>query len=90
MVTGYQKIEKRKVTSAVTTVRAEDIKSIGVASIDQMLEGKVAGLMATPTNGAPGAPAKMRVRSTVSLTGSTDPLWVLDFRRERYSKGFWE
>ncbi|MBD9179409.1 MAG: SusC/RagA family TonB-linked outer membrane protein [Odoribacter splanchnicus] len=78
VVTGYQKIEKRKVTSAVTTVRAEDIKSIGVASIDQMLEGKVAGLMATPTNGAPGAPAKMRVRSTVSLTGSTDPLWVLD------------
>lgn len=78
VVTGYQKIEKRKVTSAVTTVRAEDIKSIGVASIDQMLEGKVAGLMATPTNGAPGAPAKMRVRSTVSLSGSTDPLWVLD------------
>lgn len=78
VVTGYQKIEKRKVTSAITTVKAEDIKSIGVASVDQMLEGKVAGLMATPTNGAPGAPAKMRVRSTVSLTGSTDPLWVLD------------
>lgn len=78
VVTGYQKIEKRKVTSAITTVKADDIKSIGVASIDQMLEGKVAGLMATPTNGAPGAPAKMRVRSTVSLSGSTDPLWVLD------------
>lgn len=78
VVTGYQKIEKRKVTSAITTVKAEDIRSIGVASIDQMLEGQVAGLMATPTNGAPGSPAKMRVRSTVSLTGSTDPLWVLD------------
>lgn len=78
VVTGYQKIEKRKVTSAITTVKADDIKSIGVASIDQMLEGQVAGLMATPTNGAPGAPAKMRIRSTVSLSGSTDPLWVLD------------
>lgn len=78
VVTGYQKIEKRKLTSAITTVKADDIKSIGVASIDQMLEGQVAGLMATPTNGAPGAPAKMRIRSTVSLTGSTDPLWVLD------------
>lgn len=71
-------IEKRKVTSAITTVQADDIKSIGVASIDQMLEGQVAGLMSTPTNGAPGAPAKMRIRSTVSLSGSTDPLWVLD------------
>lgn len=78
VITGYQKIEKRKVTSAITTVKADDIKSIGVASIDQMLEGQVAGLTATPTNGAPGAPAKMRIRSTVSLSGSTDPLWVLD------------
>lgn len=78
VVTGYQKIEKRKVTSAITNVKADDIKSIGVPTIDQMLEGQVAGLMATPTNGAPGAPAKMRIRSTVSLSGSTDPLWVLD------------
>lgn len=78
VVTGYQKIEKRKLTSAVTTVKADEIKSIGVASIDQMLEGQVAGVTAVPTNGAPGAPAKMRIRSTVSLSGSTDPLWVLD------------
>lgn len=78
VVTGYQQIEKRKVTSSITTVKADDIKSIGVATIDQMLEGQVAGMMATPTNGAPGAPSKMRIRSTVSLTGSTDPLWVLD------------
>lgn len=78
VVTGYQKIEKRKVTSSITTVKTDDIKSIGVPSIDQMLEGQVAGMMVTPTNGAPGAPAKMRVRSTVSLSGNTDPLWVLD------------
>ncbi len=78
VVTGYQKIEKRKITSAVTTVKAEDIQAIGVASIDQMLEGQVAGVLATPTNGAPGAPAKMRIRGMASLSGSTDPLWVLD------------
>lgn len=78
VVTGYQNIDKRKVTSSITTVQADDIKSIGVPTIDQMLEGQVAGMLVTPTNGAPGAPAKMRIRSTVSLTGSTDPLWVLD------------
>lgn len=78
VVTGYQQIEKRKVTSAITTVKTDEIKSIGVPTIDQMLEGQVAGLVATPTNGAPGAPAKMRIRSTVTLSGSTDPLWVLD------------
>ena len=78
VVTGYQQIEKRKVTSAIQTVKMDDIKRIGVASIDQVLEGQVAGMTSIPTNGAPGAPNKMRIRSTVSLTGSTDPLWVLD------------
>lgn len=78
VVTGYQQIEKRKVTSAIQTVKMDEIKSIGVASIDQLLEGQVAGMTSIPTNGAPGAPNKMRIRSTVSLTGSTDPLWVLD------------
>lgn len=78
VVTGYQQIEKRKVTSAIQTVKMDDIKRIGVASIDQLLEGQVAGMTSIPTNGAPGAPNKMRIRSTVSLTGSTDPLWVLD------------
>ncbi len=76
--TGYQKIDKRKSTAAITTVKADEIRQAGVSTIDQMLDGQVAGLMATPTNGAPGAAAKMRVRSTVSLSGSTDPLWVLD------------
>lgn len=76
--TGYQQIDKRKSTAAITTIKADDIKRVGVPTLDQMLEGQVAGLLATPTNGAPGAPAKMRVRSTVSLTGSTDPLWVMD------------
>jgi len=78
VVTGYQPIEKRKVTSAIQTVKMDDIKRIGVASIDQLLEGQVAGMTAIPTNGAPGAPSKMRIRSTVSLSGGTDPLWVLD------------
>jgi len=43
VVTGYQQIEKRKVTSAIQTVKMDDIKRIGVASIDQLLEGRVAG-----------------------------------------------
>lgn len=78
VVTGYQRIEKRKATSAIETVKADDIRTIGMAGIDNMLEGKASGVFALPTNGAPGAPNKIRIRSTVSLTGSTDPLWVVD------------
>lgn len=78
VVTGYQNLDRRKVTSAVITVKTDEIRRIGVPTIDQMLEGQAAGVTVTPTNGAPGAPAKMRIRSTVTLSGSTDPLWVMD------------
>jgi len=78
VVTGYQKIEKRKLTSAVAQVDMADIKQAGVASLDQMLIGQVAGVAVTPQTGAPGTVAKIRIRGTASLNGAQDPLWVLD------------
>ncbi len=78
IVTGYQKIEKRKLTSAVVKVNADKILQAGVSSIDQMLSGQLAGISSTPTNGGPGAPAKIRIRGTASLSGTQDPLWVVD------------
>lgn len=56
----------------------EDIEQIGVASVDQLLQGQVAGVVATTQTGAPGAPAKIRIRGTASLSGPQDPLWVVD------------
>ena len=78
VVTGYQQIEKRKSTSAIQTVKMDDIKRIGVASIDQVVGRTSGGYDFNSNEWSPGAPNKMRIRSTVSLTGSTDPLWVLD------------
>lgn len=78
VVTGYQKIEKRKLTSSITTIDADEIKQVGVPSVDQMLLGQAAGVVVTPMSGAPGAQAQVRIRGTVSLSGSSEPLWVLD------------
>lgn len=78
IVTGYQKIEKRKQTSAVSTVKMDNINQAGVASVDQMLAGQIAGVAVTPETGAPGGPAKIRIRGTASLSGPQDPLWVID------------
>lgn len=78
VVTGYQRIERRKLTSSVSRVEAEDIQQVGAPSVDQLLSGQIAGLVATPTTGGPGAANKIRIRGTVSLSGSSDPLWVLD------------
>ncbi|WP_394775652.1 SusC/RagA family TonB-linked outer membrane protein [Flavobacterium sp.] len=78
VVTGYQKIEKRKLTSAVAQVDMADIKQAGVASLDQMLIGQIAGVAVTQQTGAPGTISKIRIRGTASLSGAQDPLWVLD------------
>ena len=78
VVTGYQRIEKRKLTSSIASVKMADITRDGVASVDEMLSGSIAGLTSTPTSGAPGSASKVKIRSTVTLNGTTDPLWVLD------------
>lgn len=78
VVTGYQKIEKRKLTAAVATIAMSDIQQAGVASLDQLLIGQISGVAISPGTGAPGAAAKIRIRGTASLSGSQDPLWVLD------------
>ena len=78
VLTGYQKIEKRKLTSAINTVKMNDIQQSGVASVDKLLVGQVAGVVVTPETGAPGSPAKIRIRGTASLSGPQDPLWVID------------
>ncbi len=78
VVTGYQKIEKRKLTSSISTVDMSQVKQIGVASVDQLLEGQLAGVFSAPTTGAPGAGSAVKIRSTVTLNGTTAPLWVLD------------
>lgn len=78
IVTGYQQIEKRQLTSAVSTVKAEDLNVIGASSIEDMLQGQLAGLSVVNTSAGPGAAPKIRVRGTATISGNADPLWVLD------------
>ncbi|MEO8532404.1 MAG: SusC/RagA family TonB-linked outer membrane protein [Flavobacterium sp.] len=78
VVTGYQKIEKRKLTAAITKIDMAAIQQTGVSSIDQLLVGQIAGVAVSTPSGAPGAPAKIRIRGTASLNATQDPLWVLD------------
>ena len=78
VVTGYQQIDRRKLTAAVTTVNISDEAVGAVKNIDQALAGQVAGLSAVAASGAPGAPMKIRIRGTSSINGVQEPLWVLD------------
>lgn len=78
VVTGYQNIEKRKLTASITKVDLDDSKLGSVMTVDQALAGQVAGLSAIQSSGSPGAPMKIRIRGTSSLNGTQDPLWVID------------
>lgn len=78
VVTGYQKIDKRHSTSAITTVKASDVLVPGMTSIDQALEGRIPELLFMSNSGEVGATARIRVRGTSTLVGNREPLWVLD------------
>ncbi|MBD0830632.1 SusC/RagA family TonB-linked outer membrane protein [Aestuariibaculum sediminum] len=76
--TGYQEIEKNKLTSAVSEVKGEELDMIGEISVDRMLDGKAPGLNITNVSATPGAATKIRVRSGSTFTGNQSPLWVVD------------
>ncbi|MBB2148885.1 SusC/RagA family TonB-linked outer membrane protein [Pedobacter gandavensis] len=78
VVNGYTEISKRKNTTATTKLEYDKVRQTGVSGIDQMLEGQVAGVSVGNITGGPGAAPQIRIRGTVSLNGSQDPLWVLD------------
>lgn len=78
VVTGYQTIERRKLTASITKLDIDENTIGSVMNIDQALAGQIAGLSAVQSSGTPGAPLKIRIRGTSSLQGTQDPLWVID------------
>ena len=78
VVTGYGTTKKRDVVTAVSSVSAEQLKDIPVASASEALQGKLAGVSVTTTEGSPDADVKIRVRGGTSLTQSNDPLYIVD------------
>ena len=80
VVTGYQELERRKLTAAIAKVDVTDGMVGAAKSIDQALAGQIAGVSVTTTSGAPGAPARIRIRGTGSIgDGSVDsPLILID------------
>lgn len=76
--TGYGDTDKRLSTSSVITMEAADLIEGNVSTIDNMLMGKVPGMNIISDVSTPGAAAKIRVRGVSTLSGSREPLWVVD------------
>ena len=78
VVTGYGTTKKRDLVTSVASVNADQLKDVPVASASEALQGKLAGVSVTTTEGSPDADVKIRVRGGTSLTQSSDPLYIVD------------
>lgn len=78
VVVAYGTRRRGDLTASVTSVTAKDFQKGQVASSEQLLMGKVAGLQVTPGGGSAGGGSKIRIRGGASLNASNDPLIVID------------
>ena len=78
VVVGYGTVKKDDLTGSISAIKAEDINRGAVVSTQDMLKGKIAGLLVTPGDGGPGSGSRIRIRGSASLNASNDPLIVID------------
>lgn len=78
VVVGYGVQKKSDLTSAVASVKADELASTSVTSLDQGLQGRAAGVVVLNTSGQPGAGTSIRIRGTSSINGNNEPLYVID------------
>lgn len=76
--TGYQTVNRKDMVGAYTVVKAEDVMMPAYTSIDQMLQGRVAGMVVMNTSSRVGTTPTIRIRGTSTVLGNRDPLWVVD------------
>lgn len=77
VVIGYGSVKKADLTGSVSTIKTKALEDIPSNSVEQVLQGRVAGLQVT-TSQAPGSSSTVRIRGGSSLRGSNSPLVVVD------------
>ncbi len=78
VVVGYGQVEARDATGAVERVSAKDFNGGVIASPEQLIQGKSAGVQITSASGEPGAGVNIRIRGTSSVRNGNNPLFVVD------------
>lgn len=78
VVIGYGTARRKDLTGSVATVSSETLAAIPVANATEALQGKMAGVQITTTEGSPDAEMRIRVRGGGSITGDNTPLFIVD------------
>ena len=77
VITGYSSQQKKDLTGAVSQIRSSDIDNMPVGGVDQVLQGKAAGVSVTQGTGAPGEGIAVRIRG-IGTINNNNPLYVID------------
>jgi TonB-linked SusC/RagA family outer membrane protein len=77
VVIGYGTTRKRNLTGAVSTIKSADISNLPVGGIEQIMQGKAAGVTVTQGTGAPGSPINVRIRG-IGTINDNNPLYIID------------
>ena len=78
VVIGYGTVKKDDMTGSISAIKAEELNRGAVVNTQDLLKGKVPGLLVTPGDGGPGSGSRIRIRGSASLNASNDPLIVID------------
>ena len=78
VVIGYGSVKKSDLTGSVVNVKLSDVLETPTVSVDNALQGRIAGAEFMSTDGAPGATTTIRIRGSRSITASNEPLFVVD------------
>ena len=78
VITGYGSTAKKDLVSSISQIKGEVLANQPVARVDNMLQGRAAGVNVVSTSGEPGAPSVIRIRGMSSINGNNMPLFVID------------
>jgi TonB-dependent starch-binding outer membrane protein SusC len=78
VVIGYQTVRRRDLLASVSSVGAKELKDVPINSAAEALNGRLAGVTATTSEGSPDAEVRVRVRGGMSITGDNSPLYIVD------------
>lgn len=78
VVVGYGTMKRSDITGSVVSVKAEDMQQTSASTMDQMLQGRAAGMQLTSNSGAAGGSTSIQIRGVNSLNSSNEPVYVID------------
>ena len=78
VVTGYAQTSVKRITGSVAVLNSEKFEAKAISSVDALMQGEVAGVSIKSLSGQPGTQAKITIRGSNNISGSSAPLWVVD------------